>query len=81
MTPTAHATAAIVRWIAGPDGVAHIERGRLPRAECGVAATGEQHSWPTRQRCLECLSIQATSALPEELLLAGYGVRRETPIG
>ena len=69
------------RWIAGRDGVAHIERGRLPLAECGVRATGGQHSWPVLRRCLECLSSQATRALPEELLRAGYGVRRETPIG
>ncbi len=71
------------RWIAGPDGVGHLERNHAPRAECGVAATGDQHAWPSRQRCLECLASQATSALPEELLLAGYGVRPAggSPIG
>lgn len=69
------------RWIAGPDGVAHLEIGRPSRTSCGLAATGEQHSWPTRQRCLDCLSTQATSHLPEELLMAGYGVRPGTPIG
>ncbi len=67
-------------WIAGPDGTAHLETLRASRAACGAAATGEQHAWPTRSRCLECMASQATSALPEELLLAGYGVRTELPI-
>lgn len=69
------------RWIAGPDGVEHLEPTKGPRAACGAAATGEQHAWPMRSRCLECLASQATSALPEELLLHGYGVRPESPIG
>lgn len=68
-------------WIAGSDGVGHLHRARLPRAACGEPAIGEQHGWPVRRRCIDCLASQATSALPEELLLAGYGVRREGPIG
>lgn len=66
-------------WVAGPDGVAHLED-RTGTA-CGLRPTGEQFAWPGRHRCLDCLASQATSALPEELLLAGYGVRPEVPIG
>jgi hypothetical protein len=68
------------RWTAGPDGIAHLHRARLPQAACGAPAIGEQFGWPGKRRCIDCLASQATSALPEELLLAGYGVRRP-PIG
>ena len=69
------------RWIAAADGVGHLHHGRLPRAACGTAALDEQIGWPVKRRCIDCLASQATSSLPEELLLAGYGVRREPPIG
>lgn len=68
------------RWIAGPDGIGHLETRREPRTACGNGAVGEQHAWPTIRRCLECMATQATSALPEELLLAGYGVRQAVPM-
>jgi hypothetical protein len=66
------------RWLALNDGVGHLHTGRLPQAACGIAAIGEQFAWPVKRRCLACLATKATSALPEELLMAGYGVR---PIG
>lgn len=72
------------RWTAGPDGIGHLHRGsRAARTACEQPAVDEQVGWPVRRRCIDCLASQATSALPEELLLAGYGVRpREgTPIG
>jgi len=69
------------RWTAGPDGTAHLHWARLPQAACGEPAIGEQFGWPGRRRCIACLASQATSSLSEELLLAGYGVRPETPIG
>jgi hypothetical protein len=68
-------------WRAGPDGIAHLHRGRLPRTACDEPAIGDQFAWPGRRRCLACLAQQATSSLPEELLMAGYGVRVERPIG
>lgn len=61
-------------WRALNDGVGHLHS-RLPHTACGIAAIGEQFSWPIKRRCLACLATQATSSLPEELLLAGYGVR------
>jgi hypothetical protein len=62
-------------WRAANDGVAHLQVGRLPQAACGVPAVGGQFAWPAQRRCLACLATEATSSLPEELLLAGYGVR------
>ena len=78
----ATATWTRVRWVAGPDGTAHAHPARrLPRTLCGLPALDERFAWPERGRCLDCWASQATSALPEKLLLAGYGVRLEPPIG
>lgn len=63
------------RWAAGNDRVAHLHRGREARTACGLPPVGEQFAWPAQRRCIDCLAAQATSALPEELLFAGYGVR------
>lgn len=65
-----------IRWTAARDGIGHAHVGRLARTACGEPAVGEQFGWPVVRRCIECLARQAASALPEELLLAGYGVRR-----
>ena len=65
------------RWTAARDGIAHLHRGaHAPRTLCGLPTIAEMVAWPAQRKCLECLSREATAALPEALLLAGYSVGR-----
>ncbi len=49
---------AAIRWIAGPDGIAHAvpARGRVTRTACGLPATDERLMHPERSRCPRCLA-------------------------
>jgi hypothetical protein len=48
-----------IRWLAWTrEGLAHAvaARGRVTRTACGIPATDERLSWPTRDRCPRCMA-------------------------
>lgn len=49
-------------WRAGRDGIAHLSRGRDPKALCGAPATAERNAWPVARPCEACEFIVNESA-------------------
>lgn len=47
-----------VRWLAGPDGVAHAHLAGGRVTACGVPAIAERFAWPIRSRCPACLAAK-----------------------